>query len=152
VRLFVLEPQRDRRGLAACVSGLPDVETVYAAGSVGEARAHPGLRHADLVLLDPAVPGSREFIGAVHHVTAARVIVASAADTGVAGEGGLARLTDREQQVLALIADGHPTREVAERLCYSERTVKSVVHDAVTKLNARSRSQAVAQAVREGLI
>jgi DNA-binding NarL/FixJ family response regulator len=62
------------------------------------------------------------------------------------------RLTDREQQVLALIADGHPTREVAEQLSYSERTVKNVLHDVVTKLNARSRSQAVAFAVREGLI
>ena len=63
-----------------------------------------------------------------------------------------ARLTDREQQVLALIAAGHPTREVAKQLCYSERTVKNVLHDVVTKLNARSRSQAVAFAVREGLI
>jgi DNA-binding NarL/FixJ family response regulator len=62
------------------------------------------------------------------------------------------RLTDREQQVLALIADGHPTREVAQQLSYSERTVKNVLHDVVTKLNARSRSQAVAFAVREGLI
>jgi DNA-binding NarL/FixJ family response regulator len=63
-----------------------------------------------------------------------------------------ARLTDREQQVLSLIADGHPTREVALQLCYSERTVKNVLHDVVTKLNARTRSQAVAHAVREGLI
>ena len=64
----------------------------------------------------------------------------------------IATLTDREQQVLALIAAGHQTREVAEQLCYSERTVKNVLHDVVTKLNARSRSQAVAFAVREGLI
>jgi DNA-binding NarL/FixJ family response regulator len=63
-----------------------------------------------------------------------------------------AQLTDREQQVLALIAAGHPTREVALELSYSERTVKNVLHDVVTKLNARSRSQAVAFAVREGLI
>ena len=47
---------------------------------------------------------------------------------------------------------GHPTREVARQPCYSERTVKNVLHDVVTKLNARSRSQAVAFAVREGLI
>jgi DNA-binding NarL/FixJ family response regulator len=63
-----------------------------------------------------------------------------------------ARLSDREQQVLSLIADGHPTREVAQQLCYSERTVKNVLHDVVTKMGARSRSQAVAHAVREGLI
>ena len=54
--------------------------------------------------------------------------------------------------MLALIAQGHPTREVALELSYSERTVKNVLHDVVTKLNARSRSQAVAHAVREGLI
>ena len=76
---------------------------------------------------------------------------------GVTADGGngrtsLARLTEREQQVLALIAKGHPTREVALELSYSERTVKNVLHDVVTKLNARSRSQAVAHAVREGLI
>ena len=75
---------------------------------------------------------------------------------GLAANGGersvRARLTDREQQVLSLIAAGHPTREVAQQLCYSERTVKNVLHDVVTKLNARSRSQAVAHAVREGLI
>ena len=63
-----------------------------------------------------------------------------------------ARLTEREQQVLSLIAAGHPTREVAQQLCYSERTVKNVLHDVVTKMGARSRSQAVAHAVREGLI
>ena len=66
--------------------------------------------------------------------------------------GAPARLTAREQQVLSLIADGHPVREVARRLCYSERTVKNVLHAIVTKLGVRSRPQAVANAVREGLI
>ena len=64
----------------------------------------------------------------------------------------LSWLTTREQEVLRLVAAGHPTREVAQKLCYSERTIKNVIHDVVTKLNARTRSQAVAQAVREGLI
>jgi DNA-binding NarL/FixJ family response regulator len=64
----------------------------------------------------------------------------------------LSRLTPREQQVLSLIADGMPTREVALELSYSERTVKNVLHDIVIKLNVRTRSQAVACAVREGLI
>ena len=42
--------------------------------------------------------------------------------------------------------------EVAARLSYSERTIKAVMHDVTTKLHAKTRSQAVAQAVREGLI
>ena len=64
----------------------------------------------------------------------------------------LSRLTTREQDVLRLVADGHATRDVAKHLSYSERTIKNIIHDAVTKLNARTRSQAVAAAVREGLI
>jgi DNA-binding NarL/FixJ family response regulator len=61
-------------------------------------------------------------------------------------------LTNREQSVLRLFADGKLTREVARELSYSERTVKSVLREAVTKLGARSRSQAIAHAVREGFI
>lgn len=61
-------------------------------------------------------------------------------------------LTDREQQVLALVADGLPTREIGQELHYSERTVKKVLGDVVVKLGARSRSQAIARAVRQGII
>jgi DNA-binding NarL/FixJ family response regulator len=64
----------------------------------------------------------------------------------------IARLSERERDVLRLVAQGLPTREVAAQLCYSERTIKNVIHDAVTKLNARTRSQAVAHAMRDGLI
>jgi DNA-binding NarL/FixJ family response regulator len=73
---------------------------------------------------------------------------------GARGNGGASAqvLTSREQRVLGLIADGHAIREVAHELSYSERTVKNVMHDVVLKLNAKSRSQAVAQAVRSGLI
>jgi DNA-binding NarL/FixJ family response regulator len=64
----------------------------------------------------------------------------------------LTSLTMRERSVLRLVADGLPTREVAQQLSYSERTIKAVMHDVTTKLHAKSRSQAVALAVREGLI
>ncbi len=63
-----------------------------------------------------------------------------------------AELTSREQQVLSLVADGLPTREIGDQLHYSERTVKKVLGDVVVKLGARSRSQAIARAVRQGLI
>jgi DNA-binding NarL/FixJ family response regulator len=64
----------------------------------------------------------------------------------------LSRLTSREQRVLSLLADGYSTREVALELSYSERTVKGVLHDVVTKFNVRTRSQAIAYAIRGGLI
>jgi DNA-binding NarL/FixJ family response regulator len=61
-------------------------------------------------------------------------------------------LTDREAQVLRLVADGHDTAEIAVRLSYSQRTVKNVLHDLTTRLQLKNRSHAVAYAVREGLI
>ena len=61
-------------------------------------------------------------------------------------------LTPRETEVLRLVADGHDTAEIAAKLCYSERTVKNVLHDLNTRLQLRNRSHAVAYAVREGLI
>jgi DNA-binding NarL/FixJ family response regulator len=63
-----------------------------------------------------------------------------------------AGLTPRETQVLRLVADGFDTGEIALRMCYSERTVKNVLHDLTTRLQLRNRTHAVAYAVREGLI
>jgi DNA-binding NarL/FixJ family response regulator len=61
-------------------------------------------------------------------------------------------LSDREIEVLRLIADGLDTNEIATQLSYSQRTVKNVLHDVTTRLQLRNRSHAVAYAVREGLI
>jgi DNA-binding NarL/FixJ family response regulator len=61
-------------------------------------------------------------------------------------------LAPREVEVLRLLADGLDTSEIANKLSYSERTVKNVVHDVTTRLQLRNRSHAVAYALREGLI
>ena len=207
MKLFVVDPHTIyRRGLAACLEGLEEVESVGQAASVRQAWEDEALFASDLVLVDHAMTGGLDFLAAAGEATGAAVVVCSSLCTedsvlaalqsgavgvlrketltteslasavraaadgtgvvtsellhdlldGLAPDGyekpAGARLTDREQQVLSLIAAGHPTREVAQQLCYSERTVKNVLHDVVTKLNARSRSQAVAHAVREGLI
>ena len=64
----------------------------------------------------------------------------------------LGRLTHREFTVLRLLADGDSTRDIAEHLSYSERTVKNIVHDVLEKLNCRTRAHAVAFALRHGAI
>jgi DNA-binding NarL/FixJ family response regulator len=61
-------------------------------------------------------------------------------------------LRRRELQILQLLAGGGGTREIAEQLSYSERTVKNLVHDVMVKLNCRTRAQAVAVATRQGII
>ncbi|MGH9129646.1 MAG: response regulator transcription factor [Acidimicrobiales bacterium] len=72
----------------------------------------------------------------------------------VLGPRGLSfrALSEREAQVLRLMADGMDTAEVASQLAYSERTVKNVLYGVTTRLQLRNRTHAVAFAVREGLI
>ena len=62
------------------------------------------------------------------------------------------RLARRELDVLRLVAEGDDTREIATLLSYSERTVKNIVHDVLTKMNCRTRAHAVALATRQGVI
>lgn len=60
--------------------------------------------------------------------------------------------TDRELAVLALLADGLGTREIAKRLAISERTVKNVLHGVTVRFRLRNRAHAVAHALREGYL
>lgn len=67
-------------------------------------------------------------------------------------DGSTHALTDREFDVLRMLADGESTRGIAERLNYSERTVKNIVHDLLAKMGCRTRAHAVALATRQGVI
>lgn len=61
-------------------------------------------------------------------------------------------LSPRETDVLRLAADGLGTAEIAEKLSYSERTVKNIMQGLTTRLALRNRTHAVAYAMREGYI
>ncbi|MER5640861.1 response regulator transcription factor [Kitasatospora sp. NPDC002227] len=61
-------------------------------------------------------------------------------------------ISEREADVLRLVAEGFDTAEIAAKLSYSERTVKNVLHGLTTRLNLRNRAHAVAHALREGYI
>ncbi len=60
-------------------------------------------------------------------------------------------LTKRELEVLRLVADGLPNRDIAAKLIISEKTVKTHVSNILSKLNLTDRTQAAIYAIRHGL-
>ncbi len=60
-------------------------------------------------------------------------------------------LTEREEQVVRLIAHGKSNREIAEELCVAEITVSKHVSNILSKLHLASRTQAALYALKEGL-
>ena len=63
-----------------------------------------------------------------------------------------ADLTDRELEVLRLLATGQPNKVIAAQLFLSVNTVRNYVQSILTKLDAHSKLEAVSTAVREGII
>jgi two-component system, NarL family, response regulator YdfI len=61
-------------------------------------------------------------------------------------------LTERELEVLRMLAEGEPNKTIAWKLGISEHTAKFHVASILTKLNASSRAEAVAIGIRKGLI
>ncbi|MEU9237091.1 response regulator transcription factor [Streptomyces subrutilus] len=90
--------------------------------------------HAGHVLLQPEV---------------AEVLLAQEEQGASAGRPG--SLTDREREVLGLVADGRSNREIARALVLSEKTVKTHVSNILMKLDLSDRTQAALWAVRHGL-
>ena len=65
---------------------------------------------------------------------------------------GLEPLTDREMDVLKLLADGHSNKEIAKSLNIGEQTVKTHVSRILDKIGVPSRTQAALFAIRMGLV
>ena len=66
--------------------------------------------------------------------------------------GQLVELTERERDVLRMLADGLKYDEIGKRLFISPETVRTHVKHAMTRLDADTRTQAVAMALRQSLI
>jgi DNA-binding NarL/FixJ family response regulator len=140
-RVLVVAAQLDEHGLVAAIE----------AGAIGF------LRRAEAVpeRLASAIEGAAQGDGSVPPDLLGRLMdQVGQLQRQVLRPRGIAfnGLTEREIEVLRLIAEGMDTTEIAETLCYSPRTVKNVIHDVTTRLQLRNRSHAVAHAVREGLI
>jgi DNA-binding NarL/FixJ family response regulator len=61
-------------------------------------------------------------------------------------------LTEEELKVLALLGGGDTNEEIAKKMFWSERTVMRKVEEILEKMNVKNRTQAVAEAIKRGLI
>ena len=91
---------------------------------------------------------SPELILSAAHLAAAGIGLAPAA----ASAAERPALTPREREVLALLVEGAPNKAIARALGISVRTAKFHVAAVLAKLHARNRSEAVAIALRDGLV
>ena len=87
------------------------------------------------------------------HPRAARVLLGARRPEagGRPGEGGVAALTPREREVLALVAAGLANKQIARRLGISDRTVKAHLTSVFARLGVEDRTQAALWAQRNGL-
>jgi DNA-binding NarL/FixJ family response regulator len=129
-RVAIVSPSaRLRASLAAALGASPAFEVVAVAAS--ESNLPPS---AEIVLVARAPEDSLP-------------AQATRSDAVVAGV-----LTNREREILALLADGLANKQIAARLGISKNTVKTHLELMFDKLDVSSRAEAVATGVRRGLL
>jgi DNA-binding CsgD family transcriptional regulator len=155
-------------GLRTCLAGSPlvqvspvvddDVDVVIVSPRVAEERrfsrplvvcGDPPNRLAPgnevMAVLGRATLTAEQLLASIHAAAAGLRVIDS-------DHPPVPRLAGRGLEVLALLAAGADTKEIAEQLGYSDRTIKSVIRDVQLRLGAKNRVQAVAEGIRQGLI
>jgi DNA-binding NarL/FixJ family response regulator len=133
-----------------------DVEVVVLTSFVEEERVHAALeagasgyllKDADVDEVSNAIRSAHR--GEVHlDASVARRLMAS---LRAPKEDPLGALTEREREILRMVAAGKANKQIAEELVISERTARTHVSNILRKLDLASRTQAALWAVREGL-
>ena len=124
----------------------PDPGVVYAA--IANGAAGYLTKHAD----------ARELCDAISAVARGRTVLSPRLQTGIAGEIRLRSaverpvLSEREREILKLVAAGLTAPRIGRQLCLATPTVKTHLHHVYEKLGVAERAAAVAEAMRRGLL
>jgi DNA-binding NarL/FixJ family response regulator len=155
-------------GAARDLRALPPIPVVVLLGGRAWPAAIPAMIAAGARGVLPDDATAEEIAAAVEAAVAGLVVVpaelASALaasrqpatseprDLGGARAARLPALTPREREILSMLAEGLPNKVIASRLGISEHTVKTHLEAVFEKLGASTRAEAVARAVRSGLL
>jgi DNA-binding NarL/FixJ family response regulator len=132
-------------------SGFPDATIIVLTTFPGDARV---VRAFTLGATSYLLKTARrdEIIQAIRGALSGRNTVAPEVAQEIASHTGQEGLTDREVDVLKLVAKGLGNREIADALCISEDTVKARMKNIMGKLGAEDRTHAVMIAIRRGFM
>lgn len=108
----------------------------------------------------PKTSAARELVDAIRTIVAGNMYVSPAVlgslmqaqKAGAYVHSAFSKLTDREREVLQLLAEGYSTKEVADKLYLSVPTVHTHRQHIMQKLNARGVADLVRYAIREGIV
>ena len=129
----------------------PDARLIMLTTFDGDVEIHRALAAGARAFLLKSVP-PRELLDVIRQVHAGKKCVPPAVAAQMAEHLGEESLTAREIEVLRYVGSGNRNRDIAEQLCIAEETVKVHLKHIMEKLGARDRTQAVAIAVRRGII
>jgi DNA-binding NarL/FixJ family response regulator len=129
----------------------PDARIIILTTSEGDAEIQRALEAGARAYLLKNTPAA-ELVDAIRQVHAGKKRIPAEVAAQLAEHMGDEDLSNREMEILQLVAGGHRNRDIGEKLFISEETVKSHLKHIMEKLNARDRTQAVAIAVRRGII
>ena len=154
---LLMEPMDGITATAAIKERYPEVEVVAVTSFIEEDKVHAALaagaagyllKDAEADEIAAAIRSAQR--GEVHLDPAvARRLTASLRRGPTADPKDL--LTQREREILLLVARGQANKEIAAELVISERTARTHVSNILSKLDLTSRTQAALWAVREGL-
>jgi NarL family two-component system response regulator LiaR len=142
---------------AAIKQQQPDAHVIVLTSFVDDERVVPAIKAGatsyllkDVAAADlaRAIRGARAGQAQLHPEVARRLMQTV---TTPRKSEAVAQLTDREREVLRLLAEGRSNKEIARSLVVSERTVKGHVSNILGKLGLQDRTQAALYAVRHGL-
>jgi DNA-binding NarL/FixJ family response regulator len=149
-----------RSGVQATIelrAAMPEARVIILGGDSDDPKAmYEAIRNGAMGYV-PKTSGVEDLVGAIRQVAQGHAALPAAALTRLVGfiVSGPAEpvpseqdgLSEREQDVLELVAQGRSNREIGEALCIAESTVRSHLHNILSKLNLANRVQAAAFAL-----
>lgn len=137
--------------LMAIRSEFPEARIIVLTAFERDAEIQRALRAGARGYLLKSMP-AQQMIETIRQVHAGRKSVPAEIAAGLAECFGEEDLSEREIEVLRQVAAGNRNRDIAEKLYIAEETVKGHLKHILTKLRANDRTEAVAIAVRQGII